>query len=136
MPTQLICDLGSTARDFTAEALARPAAATRGVRAAGTSACAPAPGASCPFPGAAQSTRRRRAKTAGWLVGYEPRLEVRHVWGASTGQDPAESARRHARALSLYLRKHHPRRRLANATLALAMRVGVLWQRQRTAAGS
>lgn len=56
----------------------------------------------------------RRAKSAGWLVAYEPGVSVTHEWGASTGQDRSAAALRHAQSMSTYLAKHFPGRALAN----------------------
>jgi hypothetical protein len=59
-----------------------------------------------------------RAKRAGWLVGYDPTVAVTHGWGASTGQARRQSQRLHAESLSLYFRKHYPRKRWANAAVS------------------
>lgn len=67
----------------------------------------------------------RRAKSAGWLVAYEPSVSVRHEWGASTGQNRTDSARKHAASLSVYLAKHYPGRRVANRLTSILMRLYV-----------
>lgn len=65
----------------------------------------------------------RRAKSAGYLIGYEPAVAATHVWGASTQQDRKRSARLHAQSLSYYLRKHFPNRPFANRLLDLALKL-------------
>lgn len=70
----------------------------------------------------------RRAKTAGWLVAYEPSVSVQHDWGASTGQNRANSSRRQAVSMSAYLDKHYPDRRVANRIYAILMRVYVVFK--------
>jgi hypothetical protein len=65
----------------------------------------------------------RRAKVAGWLVGYEPAVHVAHTWGASTKQSDADSRHHHAQSLVRYFRKHHADRPIANTVLALATRI-------------
>ena len=62
-----------------------------------------------------------RAKAAGWLVGYDPSVTVRHAWGESTRRWPRQTARMHAESLRYYFRKHYPNRRLANGVLGLAL---------------
>lgn len=65
-----------------------------------------------------------RAKKAEWLVGYDPQVQVEHLWGASTSANPAASSKRHRESLLYYFRKHHPNRALANGLLTLALRLG------------
>lgn len=67
----------------------------------------------------------RRAKSAGWLVAYEPSVSVQHDWGASTGQNRSGSARAQAVSMSAYLAKHYPKRRVANRLYAILMRMYV-----------
>ena len=64
----------------------------------------------------------RRAKSAGWLVAYEPAVSVQHEWGASTGQNRSSSARRQAVSMSAYLSKHFPKRRILNRLYAILLR--------------
>ena len=63
-----------------------------------------------------------RAKTGGWLVGYDPSARVEHIWGASTRLQRDRSRRLHAASLYRYFRKHYPERRLANGLLSLLLR--------------
>lgn len=65
----------------------------------------------------------KRTKAAGHLVGYEPAVTARHVWGASTLQDRRGAGRHHARSLALYLRKHFPSRPFTNRLFEYALRV-------------
>jgi N-acetylglucosaminyl-diphospho-decaprenol L-rhamnosyltransferase len=60
----------------------------------------------------------RRAKQAGWLVGYDPSVTALHAWGASRRHDPGRSRRLHAQSLSHYFRKHYPDRPWANRVLS------------------
>jgi N-acetylglucosaminyl-diphospho-decaprenol L-rhamnosyltransferase len=64
----------------------------------------------------------RRAKNAGWLVGYEPAVAIRHEWRASTSQDRKQSARLHVQSLTKYFAKHFPERPWANRSLLWLMR--------------
>jgi len=67
----------------------------------------------------------RRAKSEGWLVAYEPAVSVQHEWGASTGQDRRDSARRQAQSMSAYLNKHFPHRPIANRLYSMLMHMYV-----------
>lgn len=60
----------------------------------------------------------KRAKQAGWLVGYEPLVTARHEWGASTQLARRASHRLHAESLSRYFRKHHPERWCLNTLVS------------------
>ena len=64
-----------------------------------------------------------RAKQAGWLVGYDPGVCVRHEWGASTRLSRRHSNQLHAQSLSRYFRKHYPKRSGANALVSWLLRV-------------
>jgi len=60
----------------------------------------------------------KRAKEAGWLVGYEPLVTARHQWGASTQLARRTSHRLHAESLSRYFHKHRPEQRFMNTLVS------------------
>ena len=74
----------------------------------------------------------KRAKDAGWLIGYAPEVHVPHAWGASRATAPAQSTAWHARSLAAYFHKHYPKRPLANRCLALLLHAHAGWRRLRS----
>jgi hypothetical protein len=68
-------------------------------------------------------------------VGYDPSVQVRHAWGASTRQEPRKSRKLHAAAMKRYFGKHFPRATVQNRVLFLALalhrRLGPLGPRGR-----
>ena len=70
----------------------------------------------------------RRAKNAGWLVGYDPSVQVSHAWGASRAIESQRTAGWHAQSLAYYFRKHYPKRPVANALLSRLLYLNAAWR--------
>ncbi len=70
----------------------------------------------------------RRAKNAGWLVGYDPSVQISHAWGASRAAESQRTAGWHAQSLVYYFRKHYPKRYVANALLSRLLYLNAAWR--------